>query len=815
MKLYVHLGLPRTATTLFQTDLFPVHHQINYLGRFPRAGIPDKSHLELTELILKLDDNSYDNQYIELLKKAEKIHIKANKTNIISDEFIIPYSIRNNQMTRTINRINSIFSKLNIDVDFFYLIRNQADIIKSYYIAVSPERGKSLPFNAKQMIEYIENKDDKSNRPEIENWLKTFKYWDLYKEFSSVVKKNNFRIFFYEKFKNQKNNFLSELSDYLQIDSSKTLDILQYKEAHTSISTLNEAREINAPISIILFKLRKNLINPRSLFNNLTKKIYRMIGLFYTAVFNYNYKEKKNFYKKKIDLIRQLNLISINRILFKKYYEQDILNLKSVYKLDPSYTITKTDLEIMNNTFVDGVFTGQKITLTREISKRLSKHLMQIKSGGITSLVKKFMTVVNISIQIPIYIMSIPAVILIRLIRPWFLIRWSEIRSSRIGHFSKDIELYCCLRDKLKNIPSQRYIDIFYLKKYVCNRQLEKMWRRTIKIYPTWLIDPLNKVNEFINLFVSGGKCHVINTEFSSQRDYWNIYNSSLEIKKNIPHISFTDEEELEGKRILTKLNIPENAKFVCLNVRDAAYLDRHKGTTLKDFSYHNYRDGDIDRYILAAEELTKRGYYVFRMGAIVLKPFKLSNPKIIDYPNSGIRSDFMDIYLGAKCTFCISNASGFDHIPTIFGKPVAYLFCPLSDVYDGIKNDLMLTKKHINNANKKELTISEIFSSNVFVARSTREFIINNIRLEENSPEEIRNLAIEMDERINGNWNETEEDVFLQKRMWNVIHDNINKIKKEKPMFKKSIELKEPLQGEVRGKFGAVFLRENKNWIK
>ena len=75
----------------------------------------------------------------------------------------------------------------------------------------------------------------------------------------------------------------------------------------------------------------------------------------------------------------------------------------------------------------------------------------------------------------------------------------------------------------------------------------------------------------------------------------------------------------------------------------------------------------------MAAEELAKRGYYVFRMGVNVLKPLKSSNSKVIDYANLQIRSDFMDIYLAAKCSFCVSTFAGFDEICHDFRKPLVY----------------------------------------------------------------------------------------------------------------------------------------------
>ena len=75
---------------------------------------------------------------------------------------------------------------------------------------------------------------------------------------------------------------------------------------------------------------------------------------------------------------------------------------------------------------------------------------------------------------------------------------------------------------------------------------------------------------------------------------------------------------------------------------------------------------------------------------------------------------------------------------------------------------------------------------------------------LEENSPEEIRDIVIEMDERLNGNWKETREDLLLQKRFWSLFEENIKKI-----------NLKTPLHGIIKSRFGAMYLRKNQNWIK
>ena len=432
------------------------------------------------------------------------------------------------------------------------------------------------------------------------------------------------------------------------------------------------------------------------------------------------------------------------------------------------------------------------------ISQNFYKHITQIKKGGMLVIIKKLKSLINLFLQIPIYIISVPLIIIIRLIKPWYLIRWQELISSRIGHFAHNVELYCCERDAGINTPSQNYIDLFYLGKIVSNRQLEKMWRRSLIILPSWLLLPICRVNRFFCFFIPSGKEHEIGTNTNGDRDVHNL------IDKFTSHINFTSEEELKGKEILKTFGLPEDAKFICLLVRDSGYLNRHKEYEyIERWQHHNYRDGDIDKYVLAAEELASRGYYVFRMGINVLKPLKSSNSRIIDYANSKIRSDFMDIYLGAKCFFCISAQAGFEGISATFRRPIAVISMPLGLAFTNNQKYLHLTKHHINRLNKKELTISEIFSSKVAFATSSEEFKNNNVELQENTPEEIRDFVTEMDDRLNGNWIETDEDIFLQKNFWSIFKKNIS-----------HLSLKEKNHGIVKSRFCSKYLKNNKSWI-
>jgi len=431
-------------------------------------------------------------------------------------------------------------------------------------------------------------------------------------------------------------------------------------------------------------------------------------------------------------------------------------------------------------------------------SEFVHKNFKQIKLGGYNVLFKKIISLIFLIFQFPIYLSAFPIILFVYLIKPFFLIRLGELQSGRIGHFSMNTELYCCEKDSGINTPPQSHIDIFFLQKRVCNKQLEKMWRRELIILPRWLLFPINKINLFLNRLIPVKNFSKIGPE-NLDRDVYNL------LEKFDPHISFTNEEEQKAKNILKDYGIDINCKFVCLLVRDPAYLDRYKNQSFRDFSYHNYRDADIDKYLLAAEELTKRGYYVFRMGAKVLKPMESSNPKIIDYANTNLRSDFMDMYLGAKCTFCISvGGAGFFGVPYIFRKPNAYIMVPFGHLCTANKYDLSITKNHISNKTKKKLNFSEIFSNGVAIIYRQQEFDEKEVTLEENDPEEIRDLSIEMDDRLNGNWIETDEDSELQTKFWKIFSENIKK---------QNLEI--PLHGKIKAKFCSNYLKKNKELIK
>jgi putative glycosyltransferase (TIGR04372 family) len=395
--------------------------------------------------------------------------------------------------------------------------------------------------------------------------------------------------------------------------------------------------------------------------------------------------------------------------------------------------------------------------------------------------------------RFPAYIPALMIIVFTRMIRPFYLVRFGVLLSNRIGHFAANTELYLCERDANINVPKNKiYLDLFYMEEPISNHQLAKMWRPLLNVCPRWLLGPVVNLNRIL----PGGRIHTIGNNTQSDRDVLNLCD------KYPPHLEFNLEDERRGEEELQKMGIPPGAKFVCLNVRDSAYLMSHmKGNS---WNYHNYRDCNIQNYLLAAEELAELGYFIIRMGAKVLKPMGSKHPRVIDYAYNGMRSDFMDIYLAAKCTFCITTATGWDSVPaTAFRKPAVYTnTVPLGCVPTFSSQFIFITKRHIHATG--ELSLKEIFKHQLEYCMDTSAYETKNIKLLENTPEEIRDVAIEMHEKLAGIGLLSIDDEEFQRQFWEIFSVSTKQHNSEKPMH-----------GELRSRYGAAFLRNNKTWLQ
>ena len=87
-------------------------------------------------------------------------------------------------------------------------------------------------------------------------------------------------------------------------------------------------------------------------------------------------------------------------------------------------------------------------------------------------------------------------------------------------------------------------------------------------------------------------------------------------------------------------------------------------------------------------------------------------------------------------------------------------------------------------------MSFREIIESGAGRFHCSDQYVDMGIKLLENTPEEIREVTIEMEERLNGTWETTEEDEDLQKRFWKLF----------KPIDRR---------GEINIRIGAAFIKK------
>lgn len=420
----------------------------------------------------------------------------------------------------------------------------------------------------------------------------------------------------------------------------------------------------------------------------------------------------------------------------------------------------------------------------------LERQIRQIKKGGLSVLIQK---VFIFLFKVSGVLCAIPFVIVMRISRPFILVRLGVLDIGRIGGlFPADWYLAECYAGKYK----KKYFDVFCFIKstgVVSNQQWLKMWKRVLRVVP---FGKFFRIVDKVNRRLPGFEPHIISMDdIAPTYKKKHKEEETLQCVLSCPKVSiaFTPEEEALGRELLCQLGIPEEKPFICFHARDSAYLNSI--FPKRDWSYHDFRDSAIKNYVPAAEKLTQQGYCAVRMGAIVAEKLQCHNRWIIDYATNGKRTDFLDIYLGAKCKFFICSQSGINVIPEIFKRPVVYTNLPaLGLISPYVYYGLIIPQKLYFLKEQRFLTFAEIINSEIGTFYSGEQFERLGIELIENTPEEIASVAIEMDGRIKGTWRVTAEDEALQQRFWDIY----------RPALLKSPSLR----------IGMEFLRQNQGLL-
>ncbi|WP_319467377.1 TIGR04372 family glycosyltransferase [uncultured Pseudodesulfovibrio sp.] len=353
-----------------------------------------------------------------------------------------------------------------------------------------------------------------------------------------------------------------------------------------------------------------------------------------------------------------------------------------------------------------------------------------------------------------------------------------NIRVDRIGQMAANQEEFFCQLE-LGMLPKE--FRIFVHRDHPSNRALLNILKRSMRINQLFL--PLFDVcRKLGGLGVSSMELCQMHGDDAMQL--------AAEASQ---HVDFTQAETDEAKRQCQAIGIDPDKPFIPTLCRDSSYLSSLKEPTDED----SYRNSDINTFIPALEHLADN-FQVLRVGSVVEGPLNTQHPNIIDYSLSGNRTELLDVYLAAKCHFFLSTGTGLDTITScLFRKPVLYVnLTPVGAVYMFKPWTMFIPKKYFDQKKDRYLTLSEILESGVAEYYTPRELNPLGIVIHDNTPEEITEAVKEMTARLDGTWEETEEDRALHEKFW-------SHFKKQHPKLKYTVRV------------GTSFIRNNPSWLE
>jgi putative glycosyltransferase (TIGR04372 family) len=325
---------------------------------------------------------------------------------------------------------------------------------------------------------------------------------------------------------------------------------------------------------------------------------------------------------------------------------------------------------------------------------------------------------------------------------------------NRIGHLVLDFESY--IKERLLQGKTNRPIYIVD-DRIPANRVVVDYWRRYIR-----LIDgPLAKLLRGLSTYapVADNLEHRYAYTLQGASSCFAIEAAWGE---RPPLFELTDDHRARGEARLREMGLPPGAWFVCVHSRGGGYSP-------SDEKYHSYRNVSIDSYLPAMQDIIDCGGWCIRMGDPSMEPLA-PMPNTIDYACSPLKSDWMDVFLCARCRFFLGSCSGLFLISSVFGVPSALTnMAPLSCVYSVFRKDLTIPKIVLDRMGVP-MSFASVFASPIADMRFSENFDAAGVTLVANSPEETRELAREMLDRLDGTFVETAADTRRQSAFRDLI---------------------------------------------
>jgi len=355
-------------------------------------------------------------------------------------------------------------------------------------------------------------------------------------------------------------------------------------------------------------------------------------------------------------------------------------------------------------------------------------------------------------------ILALPVVILSRIIYPILKIRFANLHTRNIGHLTREADLY--YYEKQAGFEPNA-IDIWGYDNIVSNEYfLSKL--KNLKLF--LIFKDFGFACFLVNKLIPGGN----KNEFAGHGHDWR----GLAVTSAPLFVLSTAEEEMASNELVS-IGLKPDIEFVCFYGRDFAYDIIARGQEERTkMPLADNRNADVTTYIGGMKKIMDKGYAAVRVGSHSYTKID-DSVGAIDYTSSGIRSEFLDIYLLSKCKLFVGCDSGLSSVPIFFRRPLFianalsviefYVFMP--------PESMCIPKKLYSYELNRYLFFSEMFelliNGRVNMRNKMKTGVLKYI---DNSEEEITNSTYEMIEKIDKTWKIRDDEKELEERYWRIV---------------------------------------------
>ncbi len=367
---------------------------------------------------------------------------------------------------------------------------------------------------------------------------------------------------------------------------------------------------------------------------------------------------------------------------------------------------------------------------------------------------------------------------LLATLRPFRWIKVGVLHRESIGGLISQADLILALRKLNETRHRSSSLDIFMVPTQCANQYLAEKYMSELRKQRHTLVLDAGK-NVFVRLL---GKAFRGLEFLAIQRPKFRTHFCGSPLWEGIegcgfvedgrPWINIDPNDYQENWRALASLGIYPAQKIICFGVRDSTYWARPRDEKIWGSSddgggsTQDFRNSNMEDYGPALSWAADQGFTLVRMGAGAAIFPELDELGVIDYANSPMRSDALDLMLFSVChSAFFGGAFGMNQLALAFRKPVCVVnFRPFMFTSWSTKPCVLVPSLLEEVSTGKILSIEGMLAYPFHIASLYEKA---GVRFVPNTQEEITHSLMEMVNRVDGTWEETGNKAELQDYFW------------------------------------------------